>query len=87
MMLRHRSPSDYLIASGNPTFLQQFAQAPCAVVGFNLAEHLESVEALKFPADLAYSAMNPSRIQAELGCAFRRPFQEIVEKMYNDELF
>ena len=85
-MLQAETPGDYLIASGTTTSLQQFAQAAFAVAGLDLAEHLESVEALKRPADLAYSAMNPCRIQAELGWASRRPIREIVEKMYNDEL-
>ena len=86
-MLQVETPSDYLIASGTTTSLRQFAQAAFVVAGLELAEHLESVEALKRPADLVYSAMNPCRIQAELGWASRRPIQEIVEKMYNDDLF
>jgi len=86
-MLQAEAPGDYLIASGTTTSLQQFAQATFAVAGLDLAEHLESIEALKRPADLAYSAMNPCRIEAELGWASRRPILEIVEKMYNDELF
>jgi hypothetical protein len=31
--------------------------------------------------------MNPCRIHDELGWASKRPIQEIVEKMYRDELF
>lgn len=80
-MLQAETPDDYLIASGTTTSLQQFAQAAFAVAGLDLAEHLESVEALKRPADLAYSAMNPCRIPEELGWASSRPIQEIVEKM------
>lgn len=86
-MLQAEKPSDYLIASGTTTSLQQFAQAAFAVAGLDLAEHLESVEALKRPADLVYSAMNPCRIQAELGWVSRRPIRQIVEKMYNGDLF
>lgn len=48
--------------------------------------HLESVEALKRPADLAYSAMDPSRIAAQLGWAANRSVQEIVVKMVRAEL-
>jgi GDPmannose 4,6-dehydratase len=86
-MLQADTPSDYLIASGTTTSLQLFAQAAFTVAGVDLAAHLESVESLKRPADLAYSAMNPCRIQEELGWASRRPIQEIVEKMYNADLF
>jgi GDP-D-mannose dehydratase len=45
------------------------------------------VEALKRPADLAYSAMDPSRIAAQLGWAANRSVQEIVAKMYRAELY
>jgi hypothetical protein len=36
--------------------------------------------------DLAYSAMDPSRIGAQLGWAANRLVQEIVAKMYRAEL-
>ena len=86
-MLQAEKPSDYLIASGTTTSLQQFAQAAFAVAGLDLAEHLESVEALKRPADLSYSAMNPSLIQEKLGWQSNRPINEIVEMMYLNTLF
>jgi GDPmannose 4,6-dehydratase len=86
-MLQAETPADSLIASGTTTSLEQFALAAFAEAGLELAEHLESVEALKRPADLAYSAMNPSRIQEELGWLSKRSIQEIVEKMYNGDLF
>jgi GDPmannose 4,6-dehydratase len=86
-MLQAERPGDYLIASGTTTSLRQFAQEAFAVAELDLAEHLESVEALKRPADLNFSAINPCRIQDELGWASNRPIREIVEKMYRDEIF
>jgi GDPmannose 4,6-dehydratase len=65
---------------------RQFAQEAFAAGGLDLADHLESVDALKRPADLAYSAMNPARIQQKLGWQTKRPIREIVEKMYADAL-
>jgi GDPmannose 4,6-dehydratase len=87
LMLHAEQPADYLIASGTTTSLRAFAQAAFAEAGLDLADHLESVEALKRPADLAYSAMDPSRIAAELGWAANRSVQEIVAKMYRAELY
>ena len=84
LMLHAERPSDYLIASGTTTSLRQFAQAAFAVADLDMAEHLESVEALKRPADLAFSAMDPSRIQTVLGWVSNRTIAEIVEKMYYD---
>ena len=87
LMLQPERPTDYLIASGYTTSLRQFAHEAFAVAGLNLDDHLKSVEALKRPADLAYSAMNPARIKADLGWSSQRPVREIVEKMYEEMLF
>ena len=87
LMLQTDKPADYLIASGYTTSLRQFAHEAFAVAGLDLNYHLESVEALKRPADLAYSAMNPARIKAHLGWSSQRPVSEIVKKMYAEMLF
>jgi GDPmannose 4,6-dehydratase len=87
LMLQVELPRDYLIASGTTTSLRQFAQEAFAAADLDLADHLESVEALKRPADLNYSAMNPRRINEELHWQSKRPIQEIVEKMYHAQLF
>ena len=87
LMLQADHPSDYLIASGTTTSLRQFAQEAFAAAGLDMAQHLESVESFKRPADLAYSAINPSLIQENLGWESKRPIGEIVAKMYADEFF
>jgi GDPmannose 4,6-dehydratase len=87
LMLQAGKPQDFLIASGTTTSLREFAQEAFAVADLDLADHLESVDVLKRPADLQYSAMNPSRIAEELGWIAKRPLSDIVDKMYRDELF
>ena len=87
LMLQADLPSDYLIASGTTTSLRFFAQEAFAAAGLDIAEHLESVEALKRPTDLGYSGINPSRIKEKLGWASNKSIKEIVQKMYSNELF
>ena len=87
LMLQAEQPADYLIASGTTTSLRDFAKAAFAAADLDLADHLESVEALKRPADLAYSAMNPALIAAQLGWRSYRPIIEIVQMMYFEKLF
>jgi len=87
LMLQAEQPADYLIASGTTTSLRDFAQAAFAAADLDLADHLESVESLKRPADLAYSALDPIRISTKLGWAANRSIQEIVRKMYRAELY
>jgi len=87
LMLQADQPADYLIASGSTTSLRQFAQEAFAAAGLDLADHLESVDALKRPADLSFSAMSPRRAEEDLGWVSKRPIGEIVGKMYGDEVF
>jgi GDPmannose 4,6-dehydratase len=87
LMLQAEQAADYLIASGTTTSLRDFAQAAFAMADLDLADHLETVVALKRPADLAYSAMNPAKIAAQLGWYSKRPTTEIVSKMYRKSLF
>jgi len=87
LMLQTDQPEDYLIASGTTTSLREFVQAAFDVADLDLADHLESVEALMRPADLAYSAMDPARIRARLSWSSNRSVEEIVAKMYQGDLF
>ena len=87
LMLQADEPRDYLIASGTTISLRQFAQAAFVAADLDMAQHLDSVEAFKRPADLAYSAMDPSCIEADLGWVSKRPISEIVDKMYRAEIF
>ena len=87
LMLQPDYPNDYLIASGTTTSLRKFAQETFNLVNLDINNHLESVEALKRPADLAFSALNPGLIEYDLGWKSRRSISDIVTKMYNNELF
>lgn len=87
LMLQPESPSDYLIASGKTTSLRNFVQIAFDVAGLEIGIHLETDDSFKRPADLSYSAIDPSRIERDLGWCSTRTTQEIVEKMYRDELF
>ena len=78
-MLQAEHSCDYLIASGTTTSLRQFAQEAFAAAGLDMAQHLESVESLKRPADLAYSAISLSLIQENLGWESKRPIGKILE--------
>jgi GDPmannose 4,6-dehydratase len=87
LMLQADQPCDYLIASGKTTSLREFAKAAFEAAELDIAEHLESVEALKRPSDLAYSALDPSLIAAKLGWKSNRSISEIVDKLYSENLF
>lgn len=81
LMLLTYQPADYLIVSCTTTSLPDFAQAAFAVAYLVMANHFETLESLKRPADLAYSALDLSRIAAQLGWRFTRPIREIEQEM------
>jgi GDPmannose 4,6-dehydratase len=87
LMLQAGTADDYLIASGATTSLRQFVKSAFDVAELEMEDHLESLDTLKRPSDLCYSAMDPARIKQELGWSSTRPIREIVEKMYHEELF
>lgn len=87
LILQVEQPRDYLIASGTTTSLRQFAEAAFDLAELDINLHLESVNALKRPTDLAYSAMNPCLINVDLGWSSSRSIAEIVQKMYFKQFF
>jgi GDPmannose 4,6-dehydratase len=87
LMLQADQPCDYLIASGCTISLREFAQTAFALAELDMDAHIESLEALKRPADLVYAAMDPRKIEAGLGWVSKRPILEIVQKMYENSVF
>ena len=85
-MLCARSANDYLIASGRTTSLLDFARLAFKCAGLNHEDHLVSDSSLLRPSDLRYSAMDPSQIANELGWRATTVLQDIVQRMFNDQL-
>jgi GDPmannose 4,6-dehydratase len=86
LMLQADEPRDYLIASGVTTSLREFVNCAFEVAGLSVADHLQSLDLYRRPADIDYSALDPSLIREELGWSSSRSIREIVEKMYRGEL-
>jgi GDPmannose 4,6-dehydratase len=87
LMVQAESPRDYLIASGTTTSLRSFVQRAFDVAGLNIEVHLEFNSSLRRPADLTYSSMDPAAIRRDLGWSTSRSVEDIVDKMYREELF
>ena len=87
LMLQAEQPGDYLIASGSTISLRYFVESAFKVAGLDSEINLESEESLMRPSDLHRSVMNPQKIKTDLGWTSNRSIDEIVEKMYYDELF
>jgi GDPmannose 4,6-dehydratase len=87
LMLQADQPDDNLIASGLTTSLLEFVRLAFGVAGLNHEDYLVSDKTFLRPSDLRYSSMDPSKILQNLGWEARAAPAEIVQRMYEEELF
>ena len=85
-MLQPDQPRDYLIASGRSSSLRHFVELAFEAAGLRAADHLLTDPALFRPNDLKDSALNPARIEQDLGWKASADLEQIVEKMYANQL-
>lgn len=87
LMLQSKQPLDYVIASGRTSSLYEFARLVFSCADLEIGDHLESVDAFKRPADLRYSALDPSLAKARLGWESKSTLVGIAQKMYDNDMF
>lgn len=85
-MLQAPHANDYLIASGQTTSLREFVRLAFAAAELESEPYVISDATFLRPSDLQYSAMDPSRIEADLGWKAQIALTEIVRRMYEDKL-
>ena len=86
LMLQQERPEDYILASGIPHTVADFARAAFACVGLDAERHLRVDPALVRPAETTPSVGDPSRAQARLGWTPQVDFQQLVERMVGADL-
>ncbi|MFN9872614.1 MAG: GDP-mannose 4,6-dehydratase [Cyanobacteriota bacterium] len=86
-MLQAPTAKDYLIASGHTTSLREFVRLAFAAAGLEAEPYLISDATFLRPSDLKYSAMDPRLIEADLGWKARVTPAEIVQRMFEEQLF
>jgi GDPmannose 4,6-dehydratase len=86
LMLQAHQLQDYVIASGRTHSLREFVDAAFAMAEMRPNEKLVTSSELTRPSDLRYSAIDPSRIAVNLGWRAKVGLEDIVEKMYNNQL-
>jgi GDPmannose 4,6-dehydratase len=80
-MLQADRPMDYVIASGKSHSLRAFVDAAFAHAGVDPEGRLEVNNNLMRPTDLSYSAMDPCKIEEDLGWKANLNLESIVGKM------
>jgi GDPmannose 4,6-dehydratase len=85
-MLQADTPMDYVIASEKSHSLQEFVDAGFEHAGLHLQGRLEVASSLMRPTDLSYSAMDPSKIEKDLGWKADLNLESVVEKMMKETI-
>jgi GDPmannose 4,6-dehydratase len=86
LMLQQEHPDDYVLASGVPHTVADFARAAFACVGLDAERHLRVDPALVRPAETTPSVGDPSKAHERLGWTPRVAFEQLVERMVRADL-
>jgi GDPmannose 4,6-dehydratase len=81
LMLQQSQASDYVIATGESSFLEDFVAAAFAAVNLDWREHVESDDSLLRPTDLAVGRGNPSKAKYLLGWEAKYKMKDVVKMM------
>jgi GDPmannose 4,6-dehydratase len=86
LMLQQERPEDYVLASGVPHTVADFARAAFACVGLDAESHLRVDPALVRLPEATPSVGDPSKARACLGWTPQMDFQQLVERMVRADL-
>jgi GDPmannose 4,6-dehydratase len=86
LMLQQEHPDDYVLASGVPRTVAEFAQAAFACVDLEAERHLRVDPALVRPSEGTPSVGDPCKARARLGWKPLLSFPELVERMVRADL-
>ena len=86
MMLQQERPDDYILASGVPRTVAEFARTAFACVDLDAERFIRVDPSLVRPAEPTASVGDPSKARGRLGWEPRVSFAELVERMVNADL-
>jgi GDPmannose 4,6-dehydratase len=81
LMLQREEADDYVLASGVPHTVADFANAAFAAVGLDAERHIRVDSTLMRAAEATPSVGDPSKARERLGWTARLSFEQLVERM------
>jgi GDPmannose 4,6-dehydratase len=81
LMLQQAQPSDYVIATGESCYLEDFVAAAFEAVNLDWREHVAIDDSLLRPTDLAVGRGNPQKAQEILGWKAKYKMTDVVRMM------
>ena len=86
LMLQQKTPSDYVVATGETHSVREFVETAFAVVNLSPEKYVKHNPAFNRPADPARLVGSPAKIKAELGWQPHGSFNDLVREMVEAEL-
>jgi GDPmannose 4,6-dehydratase len=86
LMLRRERPADYVLASGVPHTVGEFAEAAFACVDLRAEEHIRVDPQLVRAPEATPLVGDPARARRELGWQPQVSFEELVQRMVDADL-
>lgn len=86
LMLQQPEPGDYVLSSGVPHTVAEFAQAAFACVSLDAERHLRVDQARVRAPESTPSVGDPRKARAQLGWAPELSFEQLVERMVRADL-
>ncbi len=86
LMLQQEQPDDYVLASGVPHTVADFARAAFACVDLDSERYLQVDPALVRPPERTPSVGDPSRARERLGWTAKVGFEQLVQRMVRADL-
>jgi GDPmannose 4,6-dehydratase len=86
LMLQQDEPDDFVIATGKPHSIQEFADHAFAHVGLDAAEHVKSDPEFLRPAEVDHLVGDATKARDRLGWEPQVSFHELVELMVDADV-
>jgi GDPmannose 4,6-dehydratase len=85
-MLQQEEPVDYVVATGEPHSVREFAELAFAHAGLDPGSYVKTDPEFLRPAEVDHLVGNASKARAELGWKPRHTFRDLVEVMVDADL-
>lgn len=86
-MMLAQHPDDFIIATGKTHSLMELISGLCKLADLDPKDIIKTDSNLFRPADLSKVSLSPAKIQQRLGWNAKVEFSQLIEKLYNNELF
>jgi len=86
MILQHKTPDDWVIATGETHTVKEFANAAFKYVGLDSDDYITTSEKYYRPNEVDYLLGDSSKAKKELGWTLKTSFTDLVKMMVDEDI-